>query len=56
MERYRALPCFSNSNPLIRQRLAAHYKSIPSTGFDATGNGRKKKEGERRDGARVGCG
>lgn len=44
MERYRALPCFSNSNPLIRQRLAARYKSIPSTGFDATGNGRKKKE------------
>lgn len=55
MERYVASSRFSNSNPLIRQRLAARYKSIPSTGFDATGNGRKKKEREG-DGAQVGCG
>lgn len=55
MERYVASSRFSNSNPLIRQRLAARYKSIPSTGFDATGNGRKKKEGGG-DGAQVGCG
>lgn len=45
MERYRASSRFSNSNPLIRQRLAARYKSILSTGFDATGNRRKKKDG-----------
>lgn len=46
MERYVASSRFSNSNPLIRQRLAAINRYLQPVSMQPEMGGRKRREGE----------